>query len=82
MQCTYEFKLEASIQGGSAKFCISASTEATKMYNLSNFLFLGDQSIGAVSDYPKWIFYALFIKNVKYIGTIFLSNHVQSSKSS
>ena len=46
------------------KFCISASTEATEMYNLSNFLFLRDQFIGAVFDYPKEIFYALFIENM------------------
>ena len=45
------------------KFCISASTEATEMYHLSNFLFLRDQSIGAVFDYPKGILYVLFIKN-------------------
>ena len=46
------------------KFCISASTEATEMYHLSNFLFLRDQSIGAVFDYSKGIFYVLFIENV------------------
>ena len=52
---------------GDTKFCISASTEATEMYHLSNFLFLRDQSIGAVFDYPKGLFYVLFIKNVKML---------------
>ena len=51
--------------GGDTKSCISASTEATEMYHLSNFLFLGDQTIGAVFDYPKGIFYAIFVENVK-----------------
>ena len=32
---------------------------------ITNFLFLRDQSIGAVFDYLKGIFYVLFIKNVK-----------------
>ena len=50
--------------GGDTKFCIPASTEATEMYHLSNFSFLRDQSIGAVFDYPKGIFYVLFIENV------------------
>ena len=51
--------------GGNTKFCISASTEATEMNHLPNFLFLRDQSIGAVFDYPIGIFFVLFIKNVK-----------------
>ena len=41
------------------------------MYHLSNFLFLRDQSIGAVFDYSKGIFYVLFIKNVKMWRQIF-----------
>ena len=56
---------------GDTKFCISASTEATEMHRLSNSLFLRDQSIGAVFDYPKGIFYVLFIKNVKIGNQIF-----------
>ena len=50
------------------KFYISfsASTEATEMYHLSNFLFLRDQSIGAVLEYPKEKLYAIFFENVKY----------------
>ena len=51
--------------GEDTKSCISASTEATEMYHLSNFLFLRDQTIGAVFDYPKGIFYAIFVENVK-----------------
>ena len=51
---------------GDTLFCISASTEATEMYHLSNFLFLRDQTIGAVFDYPKGIFHAIFfVENVK-----------------
>ena len=53
------------------KVCISASTESTEMCHLSNFLFLRDQSIGAVFDYPNRIFYAIFfIENVKYFEYI------------
>ena len=48
------------------KFYISASTEATEMYHLSNFLVLRDQSIGAVLEYTKEMLYAIFIENVKY----------------
>ena len=55
----------ATKHSGDTKFCISASTEATEMYHLSNFLFLRDQSIGAAFDYPKGIFYVIFIKDVK-----------------
>ena len=52
------------------KICNSASTEATEMYHLSNFMFLRDQSIGSVFDYPNGIFYVIFIENVKYFEYI------------
>ena len=55
------------------KNCISASAEATEMYHLSNFLFLRNQSIGAGFDYPKGIFYVLFIKNVANGNQIILT---------
>ena len=44
------------------------------MYHLSNFLFLRDQSIGAVLEYPKEILYAIFIENVKYDIIILVEN--------
>ena len=58
--------LQIGLLGGTCvllKCCISASTEATEMYHLSNFLFLRDQSIDPVFDYPKGMFYVLLIKN-------------------
>ena len=42
------------------------------MYHLSNFLLLRDQSIGAVFDYPKGMFYVLFIKKCENVATKFL----------
>ena len=60
------------------EICISASTEATEMYHLSNFSFLRAQSIGTVFDYPKGIFYGVFFyqkcKNTK----IFQIHQVQN----
>ena len=55
--------LQIGLLGGTCvplKVCISASTEVTEMYHLSNVLDLRDQSFGAVFYYPKGIFYVLF----------------------
>ena len=56
------FELE-SLKG--LPFSISASTEATKMYHLSNSSFLRDQSIDAVFVFIKGMFHAVFIEKVK-----------------
>ena len=80
--------LQIGLLGGTyvpLNFCISASTEATEMYHLSNFLFLRDQSVGAIFDYPKGMFHVLFIKNknveilkyFKYIGFKICSHYLE-----